>query len=323
LKSKFILSALFLTTAISCSSYKPFVLSEAYISVKSRTTNITQDQLNFQRALFNQYASGLDFTIRLEYSNFYTNNVNLGLVYLPSAGSSIAFNQWDIVTGTFAEANLTGIWKQRFIEVLFGRNFDAVTKLPSTYPTMYARKWNLDSVNWIFKIKSKVNYNLNIGGVYLNYGSGINASINEFYIFMDFFNSNNQLLNRVLLDTDRSGSSTFYDIGNVVTDVNRFDLYFQMVDTPPFAGSVSDIYFNEYNLFTQGSDIKIPNDVGGDRFGFTFVAVEWWDILGHLQNFAWWIVNKSPISPIFVWIDTYIITWISGLITFVTGVFNL
>jgi hypothetical protein len=83
------------------------------------------------------------------------------------------------------------------------------------------------------------------------------------------------------------------------------------------------IVFKEFNLFTQNQEIAIPDDPSGDLFGFEFVAVEWWNFLGHLQNFAWWIVNRSPVRFVFEFIDTYIITWISGLITLLTGVFNL
>jgi hypothetical protein len=96
------------------------------------------------------------------------------------------------------------------------------------------------------------------------------------------------------------------------------------VDIPPYVATADNyIVFKEFNLFTQNQEIAIPDDPSGDLFGFEFVAVEWWNFLGHLQNFAWWIVNRSPVRFVFEFIDTYIITWISGLITLLTGVFNL
>jgi hypothetical protein len=108
-----------------------------------------------------------------------------------------------------------------------------------------------------------------------------------------------------------------------VTNVKRFDLQIQWVDALPYNAGQSQIYIYEFNIFTQNQEISIPDDATGDRFGFEFVAVEWWNFLGHLQNFAWWIVNKSPVAPVFEFIDTYIVTWISGLIDFITGVFNI
>lgn len=312
-----------LVSLISCSNFKPYVLTQAYIVPETRTVPTTYENLNFQQALFNQYASGLEYTLRLEYTNQIPNNINFGLVYLPNAVSSIPFQAWDIITPTYAEAEITGVWKQRLTQVFFDRNFDPTTKTPATFPTMYLRKWPGDSLNWIFKIESKISYSVNIGAVYLDYDGGINVSIDQFYIYNDFFNKNNELAQSVLLDTNRIGGSSYYNLGNVITDINRFDLYFQMVDVPPYTTGVSDIYITEFNVFTQSSDIKIPTDPEGGLFGWVFEAVEWWDFLGHAKNIGWWIVNKSPVAPVFEFIDTYIITWISGLIDFIIGVFNI
>jgi hypothetical protein len=145
-------------------------------------------------------------------------------------------------------------------------------------------------------------------------------------MYLQFFNENDEVLQQLDITGSRANFTQYnelFNLGTILTGVRSFTIWVQGVDIPPLTNSELSIDLNEFNLFTQDQEIRIPNDITGDVFGFEFVAVEWWDILGHLQNFAWWIVNKSPISPIFVWIDTYIITWISGLITFVTGVFNL
>lgn len=151
------------------------------------------------------------------------------------------------------------------------------------------------------------------------------GGVNNFYKYLDFYNTRDELLQTYLLDTDITGTvrNYVYDLSTILTNVNRFRLKFQWVDTPPFATSDTYIYVAEFNLFTQDQEINIPDDAEGDLFGFEYVAVEWWDILGHLQNFLWWIVNQSPIAPVFEWIDTYIISWIVGLVDIIVGVFAL
>jgi hypothetical protein len=151
------------------------------------------------------------------------------------------------------------------------------------------------------------------------------GSVDQYFKFIEFYNSNDILLQTYLLDQDRTNINRnyLYSLASITTNVKSFNLKLQWVDTPPQATSNALIFIGEFNLFTQSQEISIPDDTDGNVFGFEFVAVEWWNFLGHLQNFAWWIVNKSPISPLFVWIDEYVITWISGLITFITGVFDL
>jgi hypothetical protein len=153
------------------------------------------------------------------------------------------------------------------------------------------------------------------------------VNINEALTFISFYNKDDLLLQTVLLRTSSGIApailSDVYNLSTVITNVNRFDFKIQMIDIPPYTSDFSNYYIFEFNLFTQNQEISIPDDAGGDRFGFEFVAVEWWNILGHLQNFIWWIINQSPIAPVFEWIEDYVITWVSGLITFITGVFRL
>ena len=142
-----------------------------------------------------------------------------------------------------------------------------------------------------------------------------------------FYNSKDELLQNVRLDDDRTNTvqrSKLYGLDTIITNVRKFTIQVQYIDIPPFTTGFPDyVEFYEFNMFTQGSQISIPSETTGDLFGFEFVAVEWWNILGHLQNFAWWIVNQSPLRPLFECLDTYIISWIRSFIDILTGVFNL
>jgi hypothetical protein len=326
LKNKIIYSALFLTTAISCSSFKPYVLTNAFIDPASITPS-NYEQINWSYSLFNQYASGLSYGLRMNFSAAGFDQPR-ALRYQQDAGTFFQFTEWDIITATFAEAqNISSVWRQRINTIFFDRSFDRVSKNPTFYPHLRLDKNpTVASVNLELIIKSKISYNVNIGSIYYSF-LPIIVNIDNALTFISFYNKDDQLLQTVLLRTSTGIApailSDVYNLSSVITNVNRFDIKIQMVDTPPPTANFSNYYIFEFNLFTQGQEISIPDDTDGSVFGFEFVAVEWWNFLGHLQNFAWWIVNKSPISPLFVWIDTYVITWISGLITFITGVFDL
>jgi len=66
LQNKIFATVLFLTSAVSCSSFRPTVLLEAYLDPKTTTTAGYED-INWSYALFNQYASGL--TYELDFDN--------------------------------------------------------------------------------------------------------------------------------------------------------------------------------------------------------------------------------------------------------------
>jgi hypothetical protein len=328
LKNKIILSGLFLTTAISCSAYRPLVLTNAFLDPLS-TTEVDYDDLNWSYALFNQYASGLSYTFRIDYSFIDPTKYSLLNTTIAFVNDGVFrwFNAWDTITGTYAEAELDTVWTRRLNQVFFDRDYGRVTK-KANFNNIVAlfRLAALEVVNFEVNIDSKISYRVNVGSVFMAFANTFSGSTpNEFYKYIQFYNSRDELLQTILLDRDISGIARNYqyNLSSILTNVNRFKLKHQWVDTPPYATSNVEITIAEFNLFTQNQEINIPDDVEGDVFGFEFTAVEWWDILGHLQNFAWWIVNKSPISPLFVWIDTYVITWVSGLITFITGVFRL
>jgi hypothetical protein len=325
LKNKIILSGLFLTTAISCSNFRPIVLN-AFLDPES-TTEVTYDDINWAYALFNQYSSGLTYDLRIDYSTL-DGQITGNSIRLFDNGVQTFFNDWDTITSTFSLAeNIDPFWKNAFNRILFDRIFDRTTK-KAVQSNSYIQflKWpNHDSVNITITMRSNIKYKVNIGSVFQAFKSVKGPMTESYFKYITFYNDNNKLQS-FLLDTDNTFTDRnyLYDLSTILTNVNRFELQYQFLDIPPFETSgfgVVEIW--EFNLFTQQQEISIPDDTSGDIFGFEFVAVEWWDFLGHLQNFAWWIVNKSPISPLFEWIDTYVITWISGLITFLTGVFNL
>jgi hypothetical protein len=327
LKNKIILSGLFLTTAISCSAYRPIVLN-AFLDPSS-TTEVDYDDINWSYALFNQYASGLSYDFSLSYSTRYDFAINNAIVYNDNA-TYFSFNEWDTIGSNQAIAiNVSGVWRSRINQVFFDRSFNRTTKKANINRAFELIKFpNFDTLNWVITIRSNISYSVNIGSVFMSFESGVSGTgsqIEQYNKFITFYNKNNQVLQAVRLDTDvsRTFRNYQYNLSTIITGVNRFDLDFQWIDIPPFSSETGYIYLYEFNIFTQNQEVSIPDEAGGNRFGFEFVAVEWWNILGHLQNFIWWILNQSPIAPVFEWIDTYVITWVSGLITFITGVFRL
>ena len=326
MKSKIILTGLFLTGAVSCASFKPFVLTDAFINFESRT-EITYDDLNWQNALFNQYASGLSFELRMEYGALFSFILNNTFYYIDSTGT-YNFTSWDTVSSTTATADLDSVWENRIKTSFFDRSFDRNTKKANTQPRIEIVYYPFGWINFELNVLSKITYNVNVGSLFKAYRTrNTTNSLDNFYIYITFYDRQDRVLQTVLLD-DRlpptGNQNALFDLSTIITGVASYNIKYQWIDNPPFSTTgTAAIELHEFNLFTQNSQISIPDNAGGDRFGFEFVAVEWWNILGHLQNFAWWIVNESPVAPVFEWIEDYVITWVSGLITFITGVFRL
>ena len=321
--NKIIYTIIFLTSAISCSSFKPYVFTNGYLNPTTTTTGTTYEDLNFSYALFNQYASGLSYSFRLDYSTLSTPlitdsiRVNTGLGF---------YNDWHTITSTFAEGDLTPAWTQAVNNILFDRAFNRTTKLADeTFELDFRKPTFADTVNFSIIIKSKISYSVSIGSVYMAFKSFVPGTVEEFYNYIYFYDGNNNLLQTYLLTQDRSFTfrNNKYNLSTILTNVKRFDIQFQWVDTPPFTTSASLFRIHEFNLFTDNQELSIPDDATGNVFGFEFVAVEWWNVFGHLQNFTWWIFNQSPIAPLFQFIEDYVLVWISGLITFITGIFRL
>jgi hypothetical protein len=260
----------------------------------------------------------------MNYSTQQNFNIFFGIFY-SSPSVSEYFQSWDTITSTFAEAAVPALWRNRLNEVMFDRKFDTTTKKAVASPEFLFFKQPADTVNYEIIITSRINYSVNIGSVFTAFSNQFGSGVDNFYYWIEFYDVNDVMLQSVLLENigTTGNIDRLYGVGDIITNVRSFRIKFQWVDTPPFTTNASYLALREFNLFTQGQEISIPDDASGDRFGFEFVAVEWWNILGHLQNFAWWIVNKSPVAPLFEWIEDYVITWVSGLITFIAGVFRL
>ena len=326
-KNKLILSGLFLTSVISCSNFRPLVLTNAYLFPDTTTSNTRYDDLNWTYALFNQYASGLTYKFRLNYSNsLNATDRNSAIIYF-DGGTPYFFDLWDTVTSTYAEATLNTLWRNRLNTVLFNREFDRTSGYAVGTNRFLFRKFGINE-NTAFEIiiESKISYSVNIGSTFISFSTNGNAGITNFEKYIDFYNSNDILQQRYRLELNPvvGDYERFYTYSSITTNVNSFALRLLWIDIPPYVVGPDNYYIlREFNLFTQNAEVFIPDNADGDRFGFEFVAVEWWNILGHLQNFAWWIVNQSPVAPIFEWIDTYIISWIVGLVGIIVGVFGL
>ena len=330
MKNKIILTGLFLTTAISCSNFRPIVLN-AFLDPETTASGTTYDDLNFSYALFNQYASGLTYKFRINFSNSLDPIDRDRSIFYADPLTFAFFTDWTIFGSNFVEGELNSVWRNRLNDVLFSRDFNRTTKLASTDKIIAFRKITSlgtvsDNTNLEIIIESSISYSVNVGSIYSSFNTNGNAGITSFEKYIMFYNEQNLLLTQYRLENNPSAArhDQIYNLSSITTNIRKFTLLFRWVDIPPYIPATDNfIILYEFNLFTQGQELSIPDDASGDTFGFEFVAVEWYNILGHLQNFAWWIVNKSPIAPVFEWIDTYVITWISGLITFIVGVFDL
>ncbi len=321
---------LLLIVPTTCSSFKPYVFTNAYLLPETTLNSIGYDDLNWSYALFNQYASGLDYKFRINYSNGLSDfDRNRSIVYQDLATGQNFFTNWTTITSTYAEGTLNSTWRNYLNNTFFDRDFDNTTKLAFLDKRIIFRKTgNSNNTSLEIILESKISYNVNIGSFYQSFFTNGNQNITSLEQFISFYNSNNILLNEFRVENNPTGTflsaDRLYNFSSVITNVNKFNIKLVWVDLPPYV-VVADNYFvwKEFNLFTQNQELSIPTDPTGNLFGFEFVAVEWWNFLGHAQNFLWWIINKSPISPVFVWIDTYIITWFEGFFNFMEELFNL
>ncbi len=320
-KSKLLLLLLIIPT--SCVNFKPYVFSEAYLNPSS-LTEVNYENLNFSYALFNQYASGISYKFRINFSTYHP-DIDFTLGQLLN-GSLTFFNNWTTKTATYIEGVPDATYTSRLNTILFGRQFNRTTKKADTNDfVIIRRRAAAQSLNYEIIMESRISYSVNIGSVYQAFVNNPGSGFEQYYKYIKFYDANDVLLQSVLLDQDASNvqRNSLYNLSTIITGVRKFSLTYQWVDIPPFGTITPDLNIYEFNIFTQNQEIYIPDNADGDLFGFEFVAVEWWNFLGHAQNFLWWVINKSPISPVFVWIDTYIITWFEGFFNFMEELFNL
>jgi hypothetical protein len=268
---------------------------------------VTYENIDFRYSLFNQYGSGLTYEIYFYYSTYYANVENIILLYQLDSGSPVIyFNEWDYIGSTYCSAVLNSTWTYRINSVLFGRNFDDNSKKAETYPLLQFRHGNAySSVSWALSIKSKIGFNVSIGSALLAFANTMaDISANDkTYITLDFFDVNDDLLNYfTLLDatTGTAANTWLYGFSNILTNVRRFDIEFRFIDTPPYITyGTTSMTIHEFNLFAT-NEIKVLDDPIDDAaFGTEYIACEWYDVLGHLNNFIYWLVNESFFSTLF------------------------
>jgi hypothetical protein len=297
-----------LTLIPSC--YRPLVLSNA--AIYPTMTLATRNDFNFSYALFNQFASNLEYSFRLDYSTLSTTYLSNAIGFFID-GVSYSYGTWPIVNTSYAESGiLDEITSQRLSRILFDRNFNVSNKADNA-ARIRLRKSPVSGdgdVNLTISIKSKINYAVNVGTILLASQLTSVVGLDNFAMRVDFFNNNVLLQDAILYtSTTMANDTRKWDLGTILTNVNNFNLVISMTDIPPTTTSTIEMTIFEFNLFAL-SEIIIESGDTDDLWGWEYEAVEWYNILGHLKNLGWWLVNESPISPIFSWLDDYILSWI-------------
>jgi hypothetical protein len=287
------------------------------------------NDFTFTKAFFNQYSTLLNYDLYLEYpfglttlqKQTFRNNA---VFYQPTSGSpAIWLTNWTTLETDYAETTLDNTWKDYFNEVLFSRNFIGSTGKAIEYPRIGIRKENISGTGLdsdiTLTIRSAIRYRIAPAEILLAL-SYTDPSDDTLIYSINFYN-NDTLLN--VIDFPQLTATTTIDTYKgvfpiAITNVNELKLSFSLID--PTGNSSPLVALSEFNLFAQ-TEIAVPDQADSTIFGLEYIQVEWWDILGHLNNALWWLVNESFLSPMFEWLDTYIISfftlmfnWIGDLI---------
>lgn len=277
------------------------------------------DDFNFTKAFFNQFSTLLNYDLYLEYPTGLTTLQketfrNNAVAYQDTSGSAaIYLTQWDTLETDYAETTLNSTWKAYFNEVMFSRNFNSSTGKAEEYPRFIIFKPNiagtgLDS-DITLTIRSAIRYRIAPAEILLAF-SFDDPSDDTLIYQLNFYNEDT-LLNVITFPqlTATQTVNTYKGVLPIaITNVNEIKFSFSMID--PTGNSRPLVAISEFNLFAETS-IAVPDNADDSVFGIEYIQVEWWDILGHLNNALWWLVNESFIAPVFQWIDDYIITYIS------------
>jgi hypothetical protein len=239
-------------------------------------------------------------------------------------GVTYTYGTWPTVTSSFAESGtLDAVWSQRLSTILFNRDFDASNKALNT-DRLSLRKVSISGdsdVNLTITIKSRVNYSVNVGSMLIASQLVTTTGLDNFGMRTIFYNGSTILQDAILYTSTTMATDTRkWDLGTILTGVNNFDLIISFTDIPPTATGTTEMTLFEYNLFAL-SEVYVESGETDDLWGWEYEVVEWWNILGHFKNLGWWLINESPISPIFEWIDTYILTWIIGFFNILGDIF--
>jgi hypothetical protein len=303
-------------------SYRPLVITHA--SLYPTPTLATRNDFNWSYALFNQYASSLEYSFRLDFSSFSTSYLS-SAIRMVVGGTTYSYGTWPTVGTGFAESGiLPDVWAQRLKTILFNRQFDTLNKATSTDRLILRKPFvSGDSdVNLTITIRSTMNYRVNVGSLILASGITTSTSLDNFGMNIRFYSDLNvELQNAILWNTTTMSSDTRkFDLGTILTDINRFELSTSFTDIPPGGSTSPEMIIYEFNLFAL-TEIFVEDGDTDDLWGWEYEVVEWWNILGHFKNLGWWLINESPISPVFKWLDEYVLTWVYGFFNILEDIF--
>jgi len=289
------------------------------------------NDFTFTKAFFNQFSTLLNYDLKLEYPLGITDPDKLALrnnavFYQASSVSAVIYlTTWDTLTGDYAETSLNTTWKGYFNEVLFSRNFDSSTGKAQEYPRIGISKLNVAGTAFdtdiTLSIKSAIRYRISPAEMLLAW-SYFGGSGDTLIYQIDFYN-NGVFLNNITFPqiTTTTSIDTYKGTFPIaLTNVNELKLSFSLID--PTGNTTTSVRISEFNLFAS-TEIAVPDEVESTIFGLEYIQVEWWDILGHLNNALWWLVNESFLSPIFEWLDTYIISFFTRVFNIMVGLLGL
>ncbi len=301
--------------------YRPLIFTNA--AIYPTATSATRNDFNWSYALFNQFASNLSYEFRLDYSILSTSYLS-NAIRMIIGGTTYTYSTWASVGSSSAlSGTLDATWSQRLSTILFNRDFDASNKALNT-DRLSLRKVSIagdSDVNLTITIKSRVNYSVNVGTILIASQLVSTTGLDNFGVRTIFYNDSTVLQDAILYTATTMATDTRkWDLGTILTGVNNFDLIVSMTDIPPTATGTIEMTIFEYNLFAL-TELVVEEGETNDLWGWEYEVVEWYNILGHFKNLGWWLINQSPISPIFIWIDTYIISWITAFFNILEDIF--
>jgi hypothetical protein len=290
------------------------------------------NDFTFTKAFFNQFSTLLNYDLKLFYplglndlekATFRNNAIR----YQASSGATPIFlTDWETLTTDYAETTLNNTWREYFNLVLFSRNFVAGTGKAENFPFIRIDKASIASTSndtdLTLTIRSGIRYRIAPAEMLLAW-SFTEGGADDVFIYGISFFSDNQLLNSIDFPqiTDTTALNTYKAVFPItMTNVNALQFTFSMID--PTGNSNPRFTLQEFNLFA-GTEIAVPDDADNTTFGIEYIQVEWWDILGHLNNALWWLVNESFLSPVFQWIDQYIISFVNVIFNMLRGLIGL
>jgi len=290
------------------------------------------NDFTFTKAFFNQFSTLVNYDLKLFYPLGITDGQkitfrNNALNYRASSGATpIDFTNWDTSNPDFAFATLDSTWKGYFNQVLFSRNFNGGTGKAEQYPEIRVDKVNILGTSLdtdlTLTIRSAIRFRIAPAEMLLSW-SFTEGDADDIFTYGISFYNDNELLNTI--DFPQISATTALDTYKAVfpitlTNVNALTFVFTMID--PTGNSNPRFTLHEFNLFAA-SEIAVPDNADDTTFGIEYIQVEWWDILGHLNNALWWLTNESFLAPVFQWIDDYIISFINVIFNILGNLIGL